>query len=288
MDAAPEQDKVDLESMQFHQFAIRLKPAHVEAAVEVARGLGFLSGVPWKDGALACFRRVQHDLTFVKTDASSMRMRLVWGGTRRKTGRASYIRLFQPGDADLAFVDLPGALWPFYFGVRPFRILTSRLRRRAPFERAWQFLGTPTCLIPGLLEVAGLSREDHLVDLGCGDGRVLVEAARRIGCRCVGIERDPTLAALARERVIAAGLQQQIAVIEGDAAGHSFHEATVVFLFLPMPGIPRLLKELKGQLPKGARIVAHEQQRLDPSISADLSRPIFSDSGMTVVHLWAV
>ncbi|MEJ2502173.1 MAG: class I SAM-dependent methyltransferase [Gemmatimonadota bacterium] len=278
-------DKADADRMQIHRISVRLDPGHLARGLRVAEERGYMNPVRHTGGAWACFRRVRHEVVLTRTDAVATRLRIVWGEeSDRRIAR--WLRPFHPTDADLALADLPAGLWPLYYGIRPVRVLANRASRRPPPPRPWPFLGTPVGLVPALLDAARVGPEDHLVDLGCGDGRILVAAARHTGCRCLGIENDPVLAALARKRVAEASLQDRVSVVEGDAHGVALAEASVVFLFLPMPGIPGLVARLTGQLRRGSRILVHEQAPLDPNLHPAISRPLFTDSGITVAHLW--
>jgi SAM-dependent methyltransferase len=75
---------------------------------------------------------------------------------------------------------------------------------------------TPSDTIGRMIDGMRLMRSDVLADLGCGDGRILIAAAKRIGCRCIGIEIDAEQCQRAREAVIAEGLESLITIIEGD------------------------------------------------------------------------
>ena len=287
IEAAAIPDKADQEQLQVHSFSIRLKPGDVARAIELSQVHGFPKPVPYTGGSWACFLRVQHQALLIRTDEVTMRLRLVWGGEGRSR-LSRRLRSVHPTGADFDLVELPTSLWPLYYLVRPGRILMRKLLRRPPLNSPWPFLGTPLGLIEELLTIAAVTGEDHVVDLGCGDGRILVEAARQRGCRCLGIENDPGLVALARERITAASLEDRVSVVLGDAAQHPLEEASVVFLFLPMPIIPGIIEALKRQLSTGARILVHEQAPLDPALRPDASLPVFTDSGITVAHLWTV
>ena len=106
--------------------------------------------------------------------------------------------------------------------------------------------------IDAALDLAGLAGGEHLVDLGCGDGRVLVRAARR-GARVTGVELDPELALRARRFL----RDEQVdgTVVEGDFADLPLHRVDVVFAFLSPATLQRLRPRLTAELREGARIV---------------------------------
>jgi protein-L-isoaspartate O-methyltransferase len=102
---------------------------------------------------------------------------------------------------------------------------------------------TPPEVVNEMVDNLLLRPSDTLMDLGCGDGRILIAAVRNSGCRAVGIELDPLKAAEARTRVEAAGLSSRIKVVTGDALAFDprAYGATVLTAFL----YPELLEKLK-------------------------------------------
>jgi ribosomal protein L11 methylase PrmA len=109
-----------------------------------------------------------------------------------------------------------------------------------------------------MLEVAGVKKGDVLYDLGCGDGRIPVTAAKKFGIRAVGIDIDPDRIAEASANAKAAGVDKLVRFRNEDLFQADFREATVVTLYL-LPDLnvklrPRLWSELKP----GTRIVSHQ------------------------------
>jgi len=96
---------------------------------------------------------------------------------------------------------------------------------------------------------------DVLYDLGCGDGRILIEAVRRYKCKAVGIEINPERAKLARENIKKAGLDVQIVV--GDARKYDLSKATIITMYL----FPDLMQELEPNItPSTTRIVSYSHE----------------------------
>ena len=116
---------------------------------------------------------------------------------------------------------------------------------------------TPPAVVDAMLELGKVTRDDIVYDLGCGDGRIVVAAAKGPGARGVGIDIDPDriteAVALARQE----GVADRVTFIIGDLFQADFHDATVVMLYLqPEPNLrlrPRLLAELRP----GTRVVSH-------------------------------
>ncbi len=137
---------------------------------------------------------------------------------------------------------------------------------------------------------------ETLFDLGCGDGRVLIYAALHRGLRGVGIESDPSLVALARERVEAAGLSGQIEIIEGDALDARLDDADIVYAFVPAAAVGHLADRLVKTLRPSARLVVHEQAAIPGTQAPDEVRLLYSipsprgkawtSAGITVGSMW--
>ncbi|MEM7322494.1 MAG: AMP-binding protein [Actinomycetota bacterium] len=182
---------------------------------------------------------------------------------------------------------------------------TRRALRRVPFTTPRPgdnpgddadlgiFLGTPLGLIRPLLDFAGFADGQHLVDLGCGDGRVLIEATRSFNGRATGYETNPELVRLARAAVAEAGLEDQVTIVHGDAATADLSDANLVFLFLPPEVVGSLVPRALTSLPADAALLNHEQLPVrfpvPPDRSALLLGPDRTNpaaSGITVANLW--
>jgi precorrin-6B methylase 2 len=116
---------------------------------------------------------------------------------------------------------------------------------------------TPPEVVDVMLRLANVKAGDVVYDLGCGDGRIVISAARDFGARGVCIDIDPQRIAESQENARAAGVADHIRFVNQDLFVTDLSEATVVMLFLS-PGLnlkarPKLLRELKP----GARIVSH-------------------------------
>jgi SAM-dependent methyltransferase len=111
--------------------------------------------------------------------------------------------------------------------------------------------------VQAMLKLAGVQKTDVVYDLGCGDGRIVIAAAKNFGAHAVGIDIDPKRIAEAKENAKQAGVQSLVRFEENDLFDADFHEATVVTLFL-LPDVnlklrPKLLSDLKP----GTRIVSN-------------------------------
>ena len=119
------------------------------------------------------------------------------------------------------------------------------------------FVPTPYEVVNRMLTLAEVTQDDVVYDLGCGDGRIVIEAAQRFGARGVGIDIDPQRIAEANANAERAGVQHLVQFIEQDALTVDVSEATVVTLYLLSSSNMKLRPLLTQQLPVGARIVSH-------------------------------
>ena len=118
------------------------------------------------------------------------------------------------------------------------------------------YIPTTVTAVKAMLELADVKRSDIVYDLGCGDGRIVIAAAKRYGARGVGIDIDPVLVREAKGNARQAGVEKLVEFREQDLFQANFREATVVTLFL-LPAInKRLLPQLEALKP-GTRIVSN-------------------------------
>ena len=119
------------------------------------------------------------------------------------------------------------------------------------------YVPTTEAAVQEMLKLAGVKKSDVVYDLGCGDGRIVIAAAKNFGARGVGIDINPVRIAEAKENARTAGVEKLVRFEENDLFLADIHEATVVTLFL-LPQInlklrPKLLQDLKP----GTRIVSN-------------------------------
>jgi protein-L-isoaspartate O-methyltransferase len=130
---------------------------------------------------------------------------------------------------------------------------------RAPSRRPdVLYVPTPPDVVDAMLSLARVTADDVVYDLGAGDGRIVIAAARRYRARGVGVELQPALVAEARANVITAGVDTLVTIIEGDVFTTDLSPATVVTLYLLPAMNERLRPKLLRELRPGARIVSHD------------------------------
>jgi SAM-dependent methyltransferase len=119
------------------------------------------------------------------------------------------------------------------------------------------FVPTPQDVVDRMLRFAQVGPADVVYDLGCGDGRIVITAARAYGARGVGVDIDPARIEDARRNARAAGVDHLVSFRVEDALQTDVSDATVVTLYLVASLNARLRPRLMTQLRPGARIVSH-------------------------------
>ena len=119
------------------------------------------------------------------------------------------------------------------------------------------YIPTPPAVVEAMLDVAGVTARDVVYDLGAGDGRIVITAAKKHGARGVGIEIDPELVKKATENAAAAGVSDRVRFITHDLFTADIGEASVVTLYLLQSINERLRPKLVRELKPGARVVSH-------------------------------
>ena len=120
------------------------------------------------------------------------------------------------------------------------------------------YVPTPQTIVDKMLELARVGKQDVLYDLGCGDGRIVISAARDRGARGVGIDINPVRIEEAVANAKTSGVSDRVSFRVGNLFESDFSPATVVTLYL-LPDINRKLRpQLWRQLKVGTRVVSHD------------------------------
>ena len=148
---------------------------------------------------------------------------------------------------------MPGSSWaePGLYVDPPANSRTREPGQVAPFDP------TPQEVVDRMLALAGAQKSDVVYDLGAGDGRVVIAAAKEYGAKAVGFEIDPGLVKLARENVRKQGMEKWVEIRQQDFLTADLSSATVVTLYLSYDGNLALRPQLMRQLKPGTRIVSY-------------------------------
>ncbi len=288
--------------MQHASAVIQLDAASgrdVATATEVLSSFGF--GLDDLVGAAAQRASVAGVgwLDYVRRDTATIRIRLDWRHRDGTDWRDNPLaRKLTPGRRDFLAADLPTWAWPAYWPLRAVRVGRDRLgapvgTKPVAADDLGIYLGTPIGLIAPLLRLANVEPGQLITDVGCGDGRILIEAARTFDCRGLGYEIDESLAEKARSNVADAGLDGKIEIVSGDGSRTDFGDADLVFAFLPPSAVGGVVESALDQLGPGSRVLTHEQLAADWPIDPDQTHLVLSaddvapgDGGLTVANLW--
>jgi hypothetical protein len=154
------------------------------------------------------------------------------------------------------------------------------------------YLTTPTGIVDAMLSIAEVGEKDYLFDLGSGDGRIVIAAAKQFHARGVGIEYDGTLIAESRENAAREGVSDRVEFLQQDIFASDFRNATVLTMYL----LPEVNLDLRPQilfdLRPGTRVVSHDWDMGDWEPD---DRRVIPTSGKSVwpltesrVYLWIV
>jgi len=126
-------------------------------------------------------------------------------------------------------------------------------------ENEWHppFITTPPEVVERMLQIAGTRAEDLVVDLGSGDGRIVIAAAQKYGARGLGIELDPALVRKSRDNAVLARVSEKVSFVQGDVLVADLSRATVVTVYLLPALMAKLQSRFIDELAPGTRIVSH-------------------------------
>ena len=162
--------------------------------------------------------------------------------------------------------------------------LTAAAQGRKPDVH---FVSTPEVVVEMMLELANVGKDDVVYDLGCGDGRIVIAAAKKYGARGVGVDIDPQRIKESNENARRAGVTDRVKFIQQDLFEMDFSEATVIALYL-LPSLnlrlrPKLLRDLKP----GSRIVSFAFDMGDWKPEKVVTMPADLEKELTIYY-WVV
>ena len=140
---------------------------------------------------------------------------------------------------------------------------------------------TADAMVVRMLEMARVTAADKVYDLGAGDGKIAIAAGKRFGATAVGVEYDADLAKHAQCLAEAEGVQERVAIVQGDIFATDFSDATVVTLYL-LPALNLRLRPALLDLPPGTRVVSYS------FTMGDWEPDDFADTDDGSAYLWIV
>jgi SAM-dependent methyltransferase len=155
-----------------------------------------------------------------------------------------------------------------------------------PQQSLAPYVPTPQDVVERMLALAEVTKDDVVYDLGCGDGRIIVTAAKQYGARGVGVDIDPERIAESIANAKAAGVEQLVDFRLQDAMTIDVSPATVVTLYLLSSSNAKLRPILTRQLRPGARIVAHNFSMGSLWPADKIDQFTSADGNETTLYLW--
>jgi SAM-dependent methyltransferase len=153
------------------------------------------------------------------------------------------------------------------------------------------FVTTPDSVTLAMLQLAEVGPADHVVDLGSGDGRIVITAARRFGASGLGVEIVPDLVLASRRHAQAAGVQDRVSFLAQDLFTTDLTRATVVTMYL-LPEVNLQLRPRLLALAPGTRIVSHDWDlgdwTPDRTLTLEVPDKAIGRDKRSRVHLWRV
>jgi predicted RNA methylase len=124
------------------------------------------------------------------------------------------------------------------------------------------FVASPLPVVRHMLELAEIKPGETFFDLGSGDGRTVIMAAKDFGARAVGVELREDLAKKALASIYELGLQNNVTIVQSDMFSVDLHPADIVFLYLTTSANEKIKPKLEAELKNGSRVVSHDYEIL--------------------------
>jgi SAM-dependent methyltransferase len=158
---------------------------------------------------------------------------------------------------------------------------------------AGPYVPTPWVIVEEMLKLADVRSEDLVYDLGSGDGRLVITAAKRFGARGVGVELQTELVEMARIGAKHEGVADRVKFVQGDLFETDIKDASVVMLYLLPRFVTRLVPRLREELRPGTRIVSHDYPLApwppDKELSMDVAeKEMISGTSWTRLYYYVV
>jgi hypothetical protein len=146
---------------------------------------------------------------------------------------------------------------PWLFSLAPLLALTLCAQNKSG-EKIAPYFPTPATIVDKMLDLGGLKPGEKMYDLGSGDGRIVIMAARKYKADATGVELDESLYRQSSERIKTLGLAPTARIIHGDLLQQDYSSADLLTIYLLPVAIGKVTPIFEKQLKKGARVVAHD------------------------------
>jgi protein-L-isoaspartate O-methyltransferase len=176
--------------------------------------------------------------------------------------------------------------------LAPLLVLLCVAARAEEGAQTPPFITTPDEVVERMLRLAATGPGDTVIDLGSGDGRIVIAAAQKFGARGIGIEMDPRLVEKSRENARLAEVADRVSFIEGDVLVNDISQASVVTVYLLPFLIDKLQPRFLGELKPGTRVVSHAFGMVgwkpDRTETMRLTKPHAGQGDESMLNLWIV
>jgi len=197
-------------------------------------------------------------------------------------------RTSRQGVADIFFANLKRRS-----GRAAIALLAGALATAAAWaaELSVPYVPTPQEVVERMLEMAKVSRSDYLIDLGSGDGRIVVSAAQKYGTRGFGVDLNPVRIAEANANALQAGVSDKVAFYQRDLFDTDLSQATVITMYL-LPNVNLELRPRVLDLKPGTRIVSHDfsmgDWKPDNKVQMEVRDKYGGPGGQSDIYFWVV
>ena len=170
--------------------------------------------------------------------------------------------------------------------IFPYEVFSQEPEYLWDYQFDVPYVPTPYEVVNEMLRIAGVSKNDILYDLGCGDGRIVITAAKEIGCHGIGIDIDPQRIEESKNNAVKSGIRDKVKFLQQDLFEADFSKATVVTLYLLQTINLELRPKILRVLKPGTRIVSHDfsMKEWNPDKSTDVKLERRTHS----VYFWIV
>ena len=149
------------------------------------------------------------------------------------------------------------------------------------------YVPTPNDIVAKMLKVAKVKKGDVVYDLGCGDGRIVVTAAKKFGCKGIGFDIDPDRLRESNANVKKAGVEKLVQIMDKDIFKVDLSKASVITLYL-LPSLNRKLVPQFNKMKPGSRVVSHEYGIRGYKPDKVLHIKSREDNAEHTIYLWTV
>jgi SAM-dependent methyltransferase len=238
-------------------FTVLSKPAATPAGVQPARTAADAAAAPEITIRNVTDRTITYKIYPLRRPEDLQTKEIAPNAIDRYRTNETMAIEFNSGAKDVIYSLDPGKPYSFRSDLGSGIDLYLGAHGRADAADLAPYVPSPTAVVDKMLELAHVTRKDMLYDIGCGDGRIVIAAARKYGAAGVGIDIDKAMVETSRKNAKEAGVERLVKFICADATKADVSAATVVTLYL-LPESNALLRPIfDKQLRPGTRVVSH-------------------------------